>query len=87
MAPMGKDDHGVSKVIGTLSIPVRNQFVAYFKEEPYMKLLKDIVKVLFIIPVGTVITLFFGHQPVMLANDMMKKQDRGAMEYQHLERI
>ncbi|MNC78501.1 hypothetical protein D3C75_1307220 [compost metagenome] len=52
-----------------------------------MKLLKDILKILFVIPVGTVITLFFGHQPVMLANDMMKKQDRGAMEYQRLERI
>ncbi|MNC31983.1 hypothetical protein D3C75_803240 [compost metagenome] len=53
-----------------------------------MKLLKDIVKFLFIIPVGTVITLFFGHQTVMLANDMMKKkQDIGAMEYQRLERI
>lgn len=52
-----------------------------------MKLLKVIVKILFIIPVGTVITFFFGHQPVMLANDMMKKQDRGAMEYRRLERI
>ncbi|MFM9331111.1 hypothetical protein [Paenibacillus mesotrionivorans] len=52
-----------------------------------MKLLKDMIKVLFIIPAGTVITFFFGHQPVMLANDMMKKQDRGAMEYQRLERI
>jgi hypothetical protein len=52
-----------------------------------MKLLKDTMKILFIIPVGTVITLFFGHQPVMLANDLMKKQDIGSMEYQRLERI
>lgn len=52
-----------------------------------MKWIRSTLKIIVLVPLAVIVNFFFGPQTILMANDMTKKRDIGAMEYSKLERI